>query len=95
MEDLEEEFGDVADKEVHIKAWFHDWEWDETQNGTARTRIVRDGVRLRTIGRKLRTFKPDIPFTVYVRIHYDVPIIIKCAFKVYLKFWKPLLMEKT
>ena len=66
MEEIRETFGDVTDKELHFKVWFFDWEWVETQNGTGRTKVVREGVQVKVVGRHLRTFKPGFPFTVYV-----------------------------
>ena len=46
--------------------WIFDWQWLETQNGTSVTKVVRDGVKVKILGRDLRTFKPGVPFTLYV-----------------------------
>ena len=75
MTEIKEKFGDVTDKELHFKAWFYDWEWSETQNGTARTRVVREGVKVRVIGRHLSTFKPGFPFTVYVSMLHTTLLV--------------------
>lgn len=67
MAEIKDVWGDdLAGKELHFKAWMHDWYHLNTQNGTSVTKILRDGVKLRFLGKKLRTFKPNTPVTIYV-----------------------------
>ena len=66
MEEIRKTFGEVQGKDLHFKAWVHDWEFLETQNGTSSTEVIHDGIEVKLIGRRLRTFKPRAPFTVYV-----------------------------
>ena len=57
---------EIWDKELYFKAWMKDWWWLETQNGSSVTRVVRDGVRLKPLGKTYQTFTPNTPTTVYV-----------------------------
>ena len=69
MDELQETWGeDLAGKSFHVKVWVYDWAWTETQNGTATTRIIRDGIVVEVLGPKHRTFKPGFPFTAYVSL---------------------------
>ncbi len=66
MQELEDRFGELTGKELHLRGWIHDWYWDETQEGSAVVEIVQDGVNVKVVGRKIRTFKPEVPFMIYV-----------------------------
>ena len=69
MEELRQTFGDkLAGNEIFFTADLYDWTWHETQSGTAVTRIVEDGVLVKRLGTRIRTFKPNIPTVVYVSI---------------------------
>ena len=50
----------------YFQGWIHDWFWLETENGTAITKVVHDGVKVKILGGLVRTFKPETPFSVYV-----------------------------
>ena len=70
MEELKENWGDnLHNHTLHVKVWLQDWLWVETQNSTATTRIIRDGIIVERLGPKHRTFKPGFPFTAYVSIY--------------------------
>ena len=66
MHSIKEEFGDVAGLDLYFKAYLHDKFWLETQNSTSVTKVIKDGIKLKVLGRKFRTFKPRVPFTIYV-----------------------------
>jgi hypothetical protein len=66
MGELRDVWGDLAGTELHFKGWIFDWYHQNTQNGTSVTKILDDGVKLKFLGRKLRTFKPQTPVTLYV-----------------------------
>ncbi|ELT94762.1 hypothetical protein CAPTEDRAFT_205314 [Capitella teleta] len=68
MEEIKETWGDVANTELHFKGWIKDWYFLDTQNGTAVTKVLKDGVRLTYLGRRLRTFKPNTPVTIYFAV---------------------------
>ena len=68
MSDIREEFGDVAGKDLYVEGWIHDFYWLETQNGTSVTHVVRDGLDVHILGRRIQTFKPRTPFNVYVSL---------------------------
>ena len=68
LSEVKEKFGELGGKDLFLKAWFYDWYFMETQNSTAVTKIITDGIRIKTLGRKFRTFKPRIPFSIYVSL---------------------------
>ena len=68
LEEVRETFGEINGKEIHIEARVLDWYWVEEQIGYSRTRVIKDGVNLRVLGPRFRTFKPRVPFTVYVSV---------------------------
>lgn len=69
MTEIKEMWGDdLGGKELHFKGWISDWYFLNTQNGTSVTKILKDGVKLRILGKKLRTFKPGTPVTIYVSV---------------------------
>ena len=59
-------WGSVSGMTLWVKAWIYDWYFDNTQNGTATCRVIQDGVNITVLGRLVRTFKPQVPFTIYV-----------------------------
>ena len=66
LSEVEEKFGSVSGKALHIEAAVYDWYWMETQRGFSVTKVLEDGIHLKVLGPKFRTFKPRVPFTVYV-----------------------------
>ena len=68
LTEVEETFGTVAGKSLYISARVLDWYWVEEQVGFSVTRVIRDGVKLKVLGPTFRTFKPRVPFTVYVSL---------------------------
>ena len=66
MSSIKDQFGDVTGKDLYFKAWFYDTFWLETQNATSVTQVVKDGIQIKVLGKKFRTFKPRVPFTIYV-----------------------------
>ena len=67
MDELREHWGkELAGKSLWVKVWVYDWLWTETQNSTAITRILKDGIVVKALGPKHRTFKPEFPFIAYV-----------------------------
>ena len=69
MDEMEDKWGPPAGKELHFKGWLYDWYWQETQNGTAVTKMIHDGVKVIILGPRYRTFKPGKPFTAHVIKH--------------------------
>ncbi len=66
MDSLEAEFGDLSGKEIFVKCWYYDWFLVETQNGTAVTKVIEDGIRVKRVGNRFRTFKPGVTISVHV-----------------------------
>lgn len=78
MQEISEIWGDVTGMELHFKGWIYDWYFLDTQSGTAVTKVLSDGVRLKFLGRKLRTFKPNTPVTIYVSGTADLHECTRC-----------------
>ena len=68
MKDIRKTWGDVVDKELVITGYFYDWYFLFERNATAITKVLRDNVLLKRIGRRQLAFKPKAPFTVYVSV---------------------------
>ncbi|ELU06775.1 hypothetical protein CAPTEDRAFT_193982 [Capitella teleta] len=68
MREMKDLWGDLGGKELHFKGWIYDWYHLNIQNGTSVTKVLRDGVTLRFLGKKIRTFKPHSPITVYISV---------------------------
>lgn len=66
MKEIEDMWGDVVDKELVVTGYLFDWYFHFERNATAITKVIRDNVYLKRIGRRQLSFKPDAPFTVYV-----------------------------
>lgn len=46
MKQLREQWGTIAGKQLYFKAWIFDWYFMETQNGTAVTKVLKDGIKV-------------------------------------------------
>ena len=68
IKEMEIKWGDLGDKELFVKGYFRDFYFMGTQNGTSVTRVIKDAIVMKRLGKKFRTFKPDVPFTVYVSV---------------------------
>ena len=44
-----------------------DYYYLETYTGTALAHVIKDGIKLKVLGRRVRTFKPGVPFNIQVR----------------------------
>ena len=66
MDELTREFGDLAGRSVYLKAWIYDWFWQETINGTHITKVYKDEIIIRALGKRFRPFKPETTFDVIV-----------------------------
>ena len=67
LSEVEEVFGELeSDTDLYISANVTDWYWVEEQMGWSSTRVIHDSVKLNVLGPTFRTFKPRVPFTVYV-----------------------------
>ena len=68
MDAIRSTFGDdIANSELHMKAWLYDWYWMEESNGTAVTYIQKDGVYVTALGNRYRSFKPNADLEIVVR----------------------------
>ena len=70
MTEMTNKWGDLVGKELFVKGWLNDYYFMEVQNGTSVTRVIQDGIVLKRLGKKYRTFKPGVPFTVYVCVGF-------------------------
>jgi len=53
-------------KTLYLEGWLHDWDFEETQNGTTLIRLIRDDVRVERLGNQYISFIPEKSFIVYV-----------------------------
>ena len=72
MDELVQEFGDMKGRDIFIKAWLTDFFWLDTFNATGVVHVLEDGIRVRALGKKFASFKPDTPFFVNVSEHIGV-----------------------
>ena len=75
MKDIRAMWGDVVGKELVVTGFLYDWYFLFERNATAVTKVLRDGVVLKRIGRRQLAFKPGAPFTVYVSVTYTAPCL--------------------
>lgn len=68
MMEMTNKWGDLVGKELFVKGWLNDYYFMEVQNGTSVTRVIHDGIVMKRLGKKYRTFKPGVPFTVYFAV---------------------------
>nr|UCK81481.1 macroglobulin-complement related protein-like 3 [Arenicola marina] len=68
MAEILDTWGDVNGKELVVKCWYYDWYFLTTQNGTSTTKVIKDGIVIKSLGRKFRSFKPEVPFSVYFAV---------------------------
>ena len=56
----------LVGKELYIEAEVFDWFWLQKDTGSRMAVIYSNEVILEPMGDPIRTFKPEIPFTIYV-----------------------------
>lgn len=66
MAEIRELWGEPAGKDLYFLGTMTDYYYLETLTGTAVTHVVKDGIRLKILGREIRTFKPGVPFNIQV-----------------------------
>jgi len=59
-------WGEPAGKDLYFIASMTDYYYLETLTSTAVTHVFQDGIKLKVLGRNIRTFKPAIPFNIQV-----------------------------
>jgi len=53
-------------KQVKVSVTMLDWHWNKTYSGFSTTRVFSDEVNLKFLGGRVWTFKPNVPFKIYV-----------------------------
>jgi len=66
MEEIRDMWGEPAGKDLFFIASMTDYYYLETLTSTAVTHVYQDGIKLKVLGRTIRTFKPGIPFHIQV-----------------------------
>lgn len=66
LDEIKEKIGDPTDKDLYFLGTIYDYYYLETLTGTAVTHVYKDGIKLKLLGRRFRTFKPQVPFSVQV-----------------------------
>lgn len=72
LSEVLEVFGQISDVELHVEAKVFSWYWMEQYSGLSVTKVIKDSIKLNVLGPKFRTFKPRVPFTVYVSIKITI-----------------------
>jgi len=62
-------WGDPCDKDLYFIGSLSDYYYLETLTGTGTTHVYKDGIKLKVLGRTVRSFKPGVPFDVQVCIN--------------------------
>jgi len=62
-------WGEPAGKDLYFIASMTDYYYLETLTSTAVTHVYEDGLKLKVLGRNIRTFKPGVPFSVQVCVN--------------------------
>jgi len=74
MDEIRDMWGEPAGKDLFFIASMTDYYYLETLTSTAITHVYQDGIKLKVLGRNIRTFKPGVPFNIQVSVNYcDVP----------------------
>lgn len=67
LAEIKELWGEnVAGKDLYFLGTMTDYYYLETLTGTAVTHIVKDGIKLKVLGKIVRTYKPGVPFNIQV-----------------------------
>ena len=95
MEEIRDKWGEPAGKDLYFIASMTDYYYLETLTATAVTHVYEDGMRLKVLGKNIRTFKPGVPFNIQVSdvlqaVHYYL-----ITFGVLLTFGLLLIMMET
>jgi len=72
MAEIRELWGEPAGKDLYFLGTMTDYYFLETLTATAVTHIVKDGIKLKVLGRIIRTFKPGVPFNIQVSSNQDL-----------------------
>jgi len=66
MDEIRNMWGEPASKDLFFVASMTDYYYLETLSSTAITHVYQDGIKLKVLGRNIRTFKPGVPFSIQV-----------------------------
>jgi len=66
MAEIRDLWGDPAGNDLYFLGTMTDYYFLETLTATAVTHIVKDGIKLKVLGRLVRSFKPGVPFNIQV-----------------------------
>jgi len=69
MDEIRDMWGEPAGKDLFFVASMTDYYYLETLTSTAITHIYQDGIKLKVLGRNIRTFKPGVPFNIQVSVN--------------------------
>jgi len=67
LAEMTAKWGDLAGKDLYFLGTLYDYYYLESLTGTGVTHVYKDGISLKVLGRKIRTFKPSVPFNIQVR----------------------------
>lgn len=77
MDEIVGTFGNPAGKDLYFLGTLYDYYYLESLTGTAVTHVYEDGIKLKVLGRDIRTFKPSVPFNIQVSIEYGFCVFQK------------------
>ena len=78
MEEIRDMWGEPAGKDLYFIASMTDYYYLETLTSTAVTHVYKDGIKLKVLGRNIRTFKPGVPFNIQVNVNYCDVLKLLC-----------------
>jgi len=89
MEEIRDMWGEPAGKDLYFIASMTDYYYLETLTSTAVTHVYQDGIKLKVLGRNIRTFKPGIPFHIQVCVHCFSVSCVRVCWKVHFELESP------
>ena len=70
--------GNIADREIHVNISIFDWNLLINRTGSASAYVYSRKITLKFLGDPIRTFKPGMPFKVYVSSLLDIDLFLIC-----------------
>jgi len=82
MNEIRDMWGEPAGKDLFFVASMTDYYYLETLSSTAITHVYQDGIKLKVLGRNIRTFKPGVPFNIQVSVDSSdvLSLLWRCYF---------------
>lgn len=78
MKEIRDMWGEPGGKDLYFVASMTDYYYLETLTSTAITHVYQDGMKLKVLGKNIRTFKPGVPFNIQVSVSFFDALKLAC-----------------